>query len=491
MSFVPIPTSPSGSPEPQPAALPTPENGGMPTKSRASGLITVLRSALDDQTHSAEALLQAIADTARVLTCASGVAIALPDHGEVVCRARSGDLAPELGSALNIESGISGECFRASEPLRCADAETDSRVDSEVCRLLGIRSIAVIPLRGGLETIGILEAFSGQADAFAGKQIALLETLGEIAEAAYGKQSRQANAVIATDSASANSLLKRIDPPLAAWDRGEQISLAVLEVPPPKAHHHYWILSGAVALLLLASAVVWWTWHEPAGENSTTQVASKAHTTPAEGAEPVALQVLPLKPSASIAAPTSSGSHARGMLQNAAKVETADDANEGTNKDANSKTILPISHAADDIKLPAPSGRLSPHSASDPPPVDPPTVVLASNDGEKLPSLTSETASLPTLDLKVSQGVTAPTIIRKVEPVYPPEALSQRLSGTVRLTASIAEDGTVREVKIVGGDPTLAAAAVAAVRQWRYSPCLLNGKPVVVQKEITIIFKPS
>jgi len=457
----------------------------MPTESRASDLISVLRSALDDQTHSAEALLQAIADTARVLTCASGVAIALPDLGEVVCRARSGDLAPELGSALNIKSGISGECFRTSEPLRCTDAETDSRVDSEVCRLLGIRSIAVIPLRGGLETIGILEAFSGQADAFAGEQISLLENLGEIAEAAYRKQLGETNAIVASDSAPASSPLKRIEVPLAPWNRGEQISLAVFDEPPPKAHHHYWILSGAFALLLLASGVVWWTWHEPGGENSASQVASQAHATPAEGAEPAALQVLPLKPSASIAPPTPHGPQAKGMLQNAAKVESAIDTNEGKKNEAPHS----VDDTASNIKFPAPSS--STHAAATLPPVDPPTVVLASNDGEKLPSLNSETASLPTLDLKVSQGVTAPTIIHQIEPVYPPKALGQRLSGTVRLTASIAEDGTVREVKVVVGDPTLAAAAVAAVRQWRYSPCLLNGKPVAVQKEITIIFKPS
>src|ERR1700733_3105336 len=251
MSFLPIPTSPSGTPEPQHGAPPAPENGGMPTESRASDLMAVLRNALDDQTHSPEALLQAIADTTRVLTAASGVAIALPTDGVVVCRARSGDLAPGLGSALNIESGISGECFRTSKPLRCDDAETDSRVDAEVCRLLGIRSIVVIPLRRGLETIGILEAFSGQADAFAGEQISLLENLGEIAEAAYRKQLREVNAIAATDRPLTNFPLKRIDVPLAAWDGREQISLAVFDEPPPKTRHHYWILSGAVALLLL------------------------------------------------------------------------------------------------------------------------------------------------------------------------------------------------------------------------------------------------
>jgi TonB family protein len=498
MSFLPIPTSPPGAPEPQPAASHTPENADTPAEFRASDLMDVLRAGLDDRTHPVAALLQAIADAARVLTGAGGVAIALPGEGVVVCRARSGDLAPELGSALNVDSGISGECFRTSQVLRCDDAESDNRVDSEVCRLLGIRSIAAIPLRGGLEAIGILEAFSGEANAFSGEQITLLENLGEIAEAAYQRQLREANAIVVRDSPVNSPTLTRIEVPLAAWDRREQISLAVFDEPPPRARHHYWILSGAVALLFLASGVVWWTWHEPAGENSTTQAASQTHTTPGEAAEPAVLQVLPLKPSASIAAPASNGYHPKGLLQNAANVETA----AGANQDANNKTARPVNAAASNMKLPAASGSLylqpaanrsmANQSTANGALVDPPMIVLASNNGgETLPSLAAETAALPTLDVKVSQGVTAPTIVHKIEPVYPRAALSQRLGGTVTLSALIAEDGSVREVKVVEGDSTLAAAAVVAVRQWRYSPCLLNGKPVVVQKEITIIFKPS
>ena len=120
---------------------------------------------------------------------------------------------------------------------------------------------------------------------------------------------------------------------------------------------------------------------------------------------------------------------------------------------------------------------------------DPPTVVVAANNGEKLNNLSSAPTPLPTVDLRVSQGVTEAKILRKVEPTYPQEAFTQRLSGTVSLTATIAEDGSVPEVKVLKGEPILAAAAVAAVRQWRYSPFLLNGKPIAVQKAITIIFK--
>jgi protein TonB len=59
----------------------------------------------------------------------------------------------------------------------------------------------------------------------------------------------------------------------------------------------------------------------------------------------------------------------------------------------------------------------------------------------------------------------------------------------VILDATISEDGSVGEIKVVSGAPLLAVAATEAVRQWRYSPSLLNGKPIQVQKQITVIFK--
>ncbi len=147
----------------------------------AKTLLTVLRNALATGGHSPEAILRAIADTARILTgakepqspCGAGV---------VVGRARSGEIAPELGALLNVDSGFSGECFRLSRVLRCENTESDNRVEPEVCRTLGIRSIAAVPLRGAEGTFGIIEAFSSQPGAFAQEQVNSLKDLGEIAE---------------------------------------------------------------------------------------------------------------------------------------------------------------------------------------------------------------------------------------------------------------------------------------------------------------------
>jgi TonB family protein len=76
----------------------------------------------------------------------------------------------------------------------------------------------------------------------------------------------------------------------------------------------------------------------------------------------------------------------------------------------------------------------------------------------------------------------------KVDPEYPPLARQARIQGTVRLKALIDKEGAVKELNLISGHPMLAPAAIAAVRQWRYKPYLLNGEPVYVSTEIQVNF---
>jgi periplasmic protein TonB len=63
------------------------------------------------------------------------------------------------------------------------------------------------------------------------------------------------------------------------------------------------------------------------------------------------------------------------------------------------------------------------------------------------------------------------------------------LEGSVRLRVAIARDGSIEDVKALSGDPLLAEAAIAAVKQWRYRPIILDGKPVPALTVITITFR--
>jgi TonB family protein len=72
-----------------------------------------------------------------------------------------------------------------------------------------------------------------------------------------------------------------------------------------------------------------------------------------------------------------------------------------------------------------------------------------------------------------------PKLLSKALPAYPPEAKQQHVWGDVVMNVTIKEDGTVERVEVIDGNPLLAEAATTAVKQWRYRPLLVNGKPVV------------
>ena len=89
---------------------------------------------------------------------------------------------------------------------------------------------------------------------------------------------------------------------------------------------------------------------------------------------------------------------------------------------------------------------------------------------------------------RVGGVVRRPQKVHHVAPVYPAMAQSARVTGTVILEALIAEDGSVDDVKILRSVALLDSAAVEAVRQWRFTPTLLNGVPVQIILVVTVAF---
>lgn len=90
--------------------------------------------------------------------------------------------------------------------------------------------------------------------------------------------------------------------------------------------------------------------------------------------------------------------------------------------------------------------------------------------------------------VKVGGQIKPPTKIKDVAPVYPEIAKAARVSGAVVIEATIGSDGKVIDTKVVRSIPLLDQAAVDAVRQWEYTPTLLNGAPVPVLMTVTINF---
>jgi len=91
--------------------------------------------------------------------------------------------------------------------------------------------------------------------------------------------------------------------------------------------------------------------------------------------------------------------------------------------------------------------------------------------------------------MRISNGMQPPRRLVNVDPVYPRVAQTARVEGVVILEATIDSRGRVMDVRVLRSVPLLDQAAVDAVRQWIYTPTLLNGVPVPVVMTVTLNFK--
>jgi periplasmic protein TonB len=110
---------------------------------------------------------------------------------------------------------------------------------------------------------------------------------------------------------------------------------------------------------------------------------------------------------------------------------------------------------------------------------------ITSNEGPRRPE---PPVTPPKERLQISAGVQQAMLIRRIEPTYPPLAIQIRREGKVELHAIISRDGSIQSLEVLSGDPLLIQSALAAVRQWRYRATILNGQPVEVDTEITVIY---
>ena len=89
---------------------------------------------------------------------------------------------------------------------------------------------------------------------------------------------------------------------------------------------------------------------------------------------------------------------------------------------------------------------------------------------------------------KVSELQQMAQLINRIQPDYPKLAIQIRREGRVELHAIIATDGTIESLEVISGDPFFLQSTLVAVRQWRYRPTILNGRPIEVDTHITVIY---
>ena len=141
-------------------------------------------------------VLQLICNRAQAITQADGIIVALAKPADpsqkqsgsplpvMVCRAAAGPLAVETGVPLIAESRFLQECVESGRILRCDDCDNDPRVERDFAYQMGVRSTVLVPLRGRLEQVGVLQAFSTTVRAFTDEDVRCFDLFSELVLAA-------------------------------------------------------------------------------------------------------------------------------------------------------------------------------------------------------------------------------------------------------------------------------------------------------------------
>ena len=440
-------------------------------------------------------VLNQIVEQACLATGATGAAIALLRDGEMVCRATTGGNAPDLGVRLD-NAGFSAECLRIGTLQRCDDTETDPRVDSSACRLLGVRSILVVPLWYWGEFMGIFEIFSPRPNAFGERDEQTLQAL------AYRivRQAKQATGMI-TGFPDTNIELPPPPAPKPAPEppppplpmriveveaRSNRVP-EVYELTPTKRKQEnpdMWtmLLAGAAAAIACAivGLMIWrvgWADDEP---KKVSAAPPKVEATqPASSDAAPQEEILELgglgpagKPQSHFQSATPPPPPQKDVVVSSAP------------KADNSQYVGGLA-IYDHGKLVYGAPITDPNA---PPPAKKEPARLASTT-ERLapkPSAPAPTASnrVPQISPDLAEGL----LTNRVEPDYPDAARRAHVQGTVTVDTVVSSDGKVLEASAISGSPQLSNAAVAAVRQWQYKPYTVKGKKSGFRTQVPVTF---
>jgi TonB family protein len=485
-------------------------------------------------------------------TRASGAALALTRGDQMVCRAATGELAPGLGVPLSTRDGLSGACLQTRQPQLSVDTEEDVRVDREASRLLGIRSILVVPVfrmqddgrndgaehhdrdtdehkddehkddeHKDSEVMGILEVFSADPGAFFNSDQQLLQ--------GFATQCARIR-VVATELSwhkpVADLISDDVMPP--ALPHADFLSPYLLPPEPP-----------AVAMATPGHHPVAF---EPAGHESEPerrpeifpsesvppQLASREMVASPElarsryevwslvvgGLAIIAIVGVSFLIGSRVGWLRAATSHAwmsssTGNRATPAPTSAASNAAQGTQSSsartfdrtsgkAKQKSPAPVD-SSDDLVVydkgkvvfrmkPTPS--TAEGDASSGANRQPADLAFGNNAG----SANAVVEASSTTKIAASQSVwlspqqAESRLLSRTEPQFPAAALAAHRAGTVVVHVQVAEDGSVASIRTVSGDPILANAAIEAVRNWRYQPYRQHDRPAQFQTDVTLTF---
>jgi len=220
-------------------------------------------------------VLQLVADRARQITGADGIAIALAQGEAIVCRGSSGSMAPDPGARLDPGSGFSGACLRGVQVIRCDDTERDLRVNVAATRSLGARSIVAVPIAGSNGVIGLIEAFSTESFSFNDSDVRSLKLLAELILAALKPEDEDRLAEISRRVIKQEISESSNHP---AHDSDAIQSLIAASIVKDWQSQHFFKRPGLRIVLLCTAAALflgaawWWRMHSHSKSSSPSQV---------------------------------------------------------------------------------------------------------------------------------------------------------------------------------------------------------------------------
>jgi TonB family protein len=453
-----------------------------------------------------EIVFNEIVEQACLATGATGAAIVLERDGEMVCRASSGDTAPELGSRLDRASGLSGECIRTREICRCADAQADPRADIQASRRLGVRAVIVLPLLRNGDLIGVLELFSTRPGAFGERDERTLQALAlrvlknlnraaepiaipveaavklrPVQEPARGDGFYSADRVPAVHPLEDRSSGDRSSGDRSSGSRlpedrifvGGVVSQAGIETTGGRGFDFVtWALGVMVvgcAILLGVLVGQHLGWQRAAqGRGLRTSGTGQGGTAQISDVQPNQTAASPSKGmpaetsvAASAAAVPDSSPGVKASISNSIRAAASAVPAGGLRVYENGKEVF---------RLPASGNTVAPGA-------------------EPKPGVERASAVQPEQAVELTPAAAEGSLLHRVEPEYPEQARKQQMEGPVALDVRIGADGAVQEIKLLSGSPLLAQAATDAVKQWRFKPRTVGGRQVEMQTKVTLNFR--
>jgi len=493
--------------------------------------------------------LAVVAQRAQAFTNASGVAIALSEGNadEIVCRARSGASAPEVGAALRVNGTFTGLCIQTGKELRCDDCETDTRVDTAAIRALGIRSMVVTPIREENRVVGVLAAFAPTPHAFTITHVAVLKTMADQISALLQKErrAREENPQVEAPRPSIPAITAKpvagptptqtqppaqaappavVIKPSSSGPRGaatapakaETIKSAPLEVVPlatpprkeekradaaPRANFgtfdsvaaedkksgNKFMLVGVVAVLVIAAASTFAFLKMQKPKTSAPQPTQEAaNVPPATGFAPAG-NAQPTSSSANTTAPAASSTIATPQATRPVAEKPSAKIVAERNSSPAEKPVVAEKPASVATLGSTGTSRIATQNTA--PEVAPSFTADTANSSAPLSTLARPVASSTPSAAAIEQSQLEPLQVLRPGPlVYPAIAKARGITGPAVVLVTVGKDGKPYNPKYISGQPIFKDAAIQAVMGYQFKPAKLNGQAIEQSTTIRLNF---